>query len=128
MARSSALDIQTPGAAPSADELSAQAAQENASSDGEQTQDLTAGDDVEALKAKLAALEVKNAELLADIESKKKSNIIYEPETPHAAERLAASATRDMTVAQVMAAIDAKRLTEPMTNYLCSDGTYCRRG
>lgn len=126
MARSSALDIKTPGAAPSADDLAAQAAQENG--DAEQTKDLTVGDDVEALKAQLADLQAKNAELLADIESKKKSNIIYEPETPHAAERLAASATRDMTVAQVMAAIDAGRLSEPMTSYLCADGTYCRRG
>jgi molybdopterin converting factor small subunit len=126
MARSYALEIKTPGAAPSADDLAARAAQENGS-DAEQTKDLTVGDDVEALKEQLAALQARNAELLADIESKKKSNIIYEPETPHAAERLAASATSDMTVAQVMAAIDAKKLPEPMTNYLCADGTYCRR-
>jgi len=127
MARSSNLNIQTPGTPPTADDLQEQAANEAAAADAEQKQDLTGGDDVAALKAKLAALEAKNAELTADLESKAKAAIVFEPQTPHGMERLAASATKDMTVAEVMKAIDDKRLTEPMTSYLCADGNYCRR-
>lgn len=130
MSRSKTLNVQTPGAAPtaSAEELQQQAASDTAADDAEQTQDLTAGgDEVKALKAKLAALEAKNAELAADLESKAKSAIVFEGENPHGQERLAASATGGMTVAQVMKAIDDKRLPEPMTSYLCKDGNYCRR-
>lgn len=142
MSRSKTLNVQTPGAVPAAaataggddaagmtaTELQAQAAEATAAEDSEQTRDLTAGgDDVAALKAQLAALQAKNAELEADLASKAKSNIVYTPDTPHGLERLATSATAGMTVAQVMAAIDAGRLDEPMTSYLCADGNYCRR-
>ena len=53
--------------------------------------------------------------------------VVYEPETPHGKEKLAASATGSMTVAQVQQAIDEKRLPEPVTSYLCVDGYYARR-
>jgi hypothetical protein len=126
MSRSSALKVQTPGAPPEAG--TTQPAQEQ-DSDEDQTRDLTAGaDDVDALKRKLTALEAKNAELQADLASKAKSSIIYEPETPHGKLRLAASDTGTMTVAAVSAAIKNGKLAEPITNYLCADGHYCRRG
>jgi len=54
--------------------------------------------------------------------------VVYEPETPHGKEKLAASATAGMTVAKVQQAIDDKRLPEPVTSYLCADGYYARRG
>jgi len=47
--------------------------------------------------------------------------------TPHGAAALASSETGDMTVAEVMAAIDAGRLREPFNHYLCKDGYYARR-
>jgi len=140
MTRSKTLNVQTPGAAPaaaggddaagtSAADVQARAAAATTNEDDEQTRDLTAGDDdVAALKAELAALKAKNAELAADLESKAKSSIVYTPDTPHGIERLASSATAGMTVAQVMAAIDSGRLDEPVTSYLCADGNYCRRG
>lgn len=52
----------------------------------------------------------------------------FEPVTPRALEKLAASATAGMTVAQVMRAIDDGQLVEPITSYLCADGHYARRG
>ena len=53
--------------------------------------------------------------------------MVFEPITKHGAERLALSPTGTLTVAEVMAKIDAGELAEPQTNYLCRDG-YARRG
>lgn len=128
MTRSSALKVQTPGAAPKANDVSATQPAQEQDGDAEQTVDLTKGaGELESLRAKLAAAEAKNAELQANLASKAKSNIVYEPLTPHGKERLESSATRSMTVAQVQAAIDDGTLAEPITNYLCLDGHYCRR-
>jgi len=52
--------------------------------------------------------------------------VVYEPTTPHGLAALESSETANMTVVEVMAAIQAKRLREPVTSYLCKDGYYCR--
>lgn len=49
------------------------------------------------------------------------------PNNPKGREKLAASATASMTVAQVVAAIDAGDMDEPFNSYLCIDGYYSRR-
>jgi hypothetical protein len=59
--------------------------------------------------------------------SSKMPTTIYEPVTPHGAIARADSAVAHLTVAQVMAEIDAGRLREPVTGMLCADGYYCRR-
>lgn len=133
MARSQSLSIQTPGApaepAKTATELQQQAASDAAAEDAEQIADLTATDspEVAALKLKLAATEKRNAELLADAQSKANSGLVFEGENPHGKERLAASATKNMTVAEVVAAIDAGKLREPQVYFTCKDGIYCSR-
>jgi hypothetical protein len=53
--------------------------------------------------------------------------VVFEPATPHGSKALAASETGHMTMAEVMAAIDAGQLDEPTNAYLCSDGYYARR-
>lgn len=83
-----------------------------------------APDDVAALRAQLATKEAENAELKAKAAL---PQVVYEPVTPHGAAAMAASAVSEMTVAQVMAEIDAGRLKEPITSYLCSNGYYARR-
>lgn len=74
---------------------------------------------------RLAQLEAENARLKA---AAKLPQVVYEPTTPHGEANLAASATAGMTVAQVVQAIDEKRLPEPTNSYLCADGYYARRG
>jgi hypothetical protein len=68
--------------------------------------------EIAALKAQLA-------------EAKKQS--VFEPKTPHGVAALAASDTANMTVAQVMEAIDAGQMSEPQAHYLCRDGYYSTR-
>jgi len=71
--------------------------------------------------ARIAELEAKLAE------AQRLPQVVYEPTTPHGAAALAASDTAGMTVKQVMAAIDAGQLREPLSSYLCADGYYARR-
>lgn len=70
--------------------------------------------EIAALKAELA-------------EAKRLPQVVYEPKTPHGLAALASSDTAGMTVKQVMAAIDAGQLREPLNSYLCADGYYARR-
>ena len=133
MGRSASQPVQTPGApapdtAGSADD-STTATQEQAAS----TTSTEAAADPDAriaeLEAQLAAQAEENERLRAAAASSqpKLPQVVYEPKTPHGKEKLAASATGSMTVAQVQQAIDEKRLPEPVTSYLCADGYYARR-
>lgn len=82
------------------------------------------------LEAKVAVQAEENERLRAASAAAGDENlpkVVFEPETPHGKAALEASATRGMTVAQVMQAIDEKRLPEPTTSYLCADGYYSRR-
>ena len=79
------------------------------------------------VEERLAQLEAENARLKAAAEAPALPSVVYEPTTPHGAVKLAESATGDKTVAQVMALIDAGKLQEPVSNYLCKDGYYTRR-
>lgn len=132
MGRSASQPVQTPGApapdtAGSADD-STTATQEQAAL----TTSTEAAADPDAriaeLEAQLAAQAEENERLRAAAAADPKlPQVVYEPETPHGKEKLAASATAGMTVAQVQQAIDDKRLPEPVTSYLCADGYYARR-
>lgn len=102
MTRSSTATVQTPGAAAAL-----------ASPGGDEGKD-----------ARIAALEAK----LAELQAPALPAVVFEPITKHGAERLALSPTGTLTVAEVMAKIDAGELAEPQTNYLCCDGFYARRG
>lgn len=86
------------------------------------------GEVVETPEQELARLRAENLALTtAAAERDKLPQAVYEPETPHGKANLAASDTATMTVAQVMAAIDAGKLKEPVNSYLCADGYYSRR-
>lgn len=74
--------------------------------------------------ARIAELEAK---LAAQEAESKLPKVVYEPVTPHGAAALAASDYAGMTVAELMAMIDAGRAKEPMTSVLCADGWYARR-
>jgi hypothetical protein len=113
MSRSTAQPIQTPGEV--AQEPAAEAQAPSAAPVEPEPADQA---------ARIAELEAEIAKLKAD---PKLPQVVYEPETPHGKEKLAESATGGMTVAEVMQAIDDKRLPEPVTTYLCADGYYARR-
>jgi hypothetical protein len=66
------------------------------------------------------------AALRAQLAKAKKQSVI-EPTTPHGQAALAASDTANMTVAQVMEAIDSGRMPEPKAHYLCRDGYFSTR-
>lgn len=119
MGRSVSQAIHTPGATAAPD------------SAGSVDHDTTATQDQDASVVgqaeRIAKLEAENAKLRAVVSADAKlPQVVYEPQTPHGAQRLAASATGDMTVAEVMQAIAEGRMVEPVTNYLCRDGYYCR--
>lgn len=116
--RSASQPVQTPGATqqPQGDDDQAEVGQ-----DAAQPTDMA--EVIAALQAKVQALE----SAAAATEAAKLPQVVYEPETPHGAARLATSPTAHMTVAEVRQAIDDKRMPEPSTNYLCRDGYYCRR-
>jgi len=120
MGRSASQPVQTPGApapdtAGSADDSTTATQEQDASVVGQ--------------AERIAKLEAENAKLRAVVSADAKlPQVVYEPQTPHGKEKLAASATAGMTVAQVQQAIDDKRLPEPVTSYLCADGYYARRG
>lgn len=123
MGRSASQPVQTPGAP----------APDTAGSADDSTTSTEAAADPDAriaeLEAQLAAQAEENERLRAAAAADPKlPQVVYEPETPHGKEKLAASATAGMTVAQVQQAIDDKRLPEPITSYLCADGYYARRG
>jgi hypothetical protein len=76
----------------------------------------------------LARLRAENAALqAAAAERDKLPQAVYEPVTPHGQAAMDSSATAGMSVAEVMAAVDAGKLREPVTSYLCRDGYYARR-
>jgi hypothetical protein len=113
--RSATQTVQTPGA-PAAEDLPV---------DGEQDQAAV----IAALQAQLAAQTAETERLRAAPAAvlAAATSMVYEPQTPHAAEKLAMSPTARMTVAEVMAQIDAGKLAEPVNSYLCRDGYYARR-
>lgn len=130
--RSASMPVLTPGA--TAPDTAGDAEDGDDTIDSELTgagdpgaSDPAAANDSDVL-ARLAALEAENARLRAAAESKPElPQVLYEPVTPHGAEKLAASPTAHLTVAQVMASIDEGRMKEPTTNLLCRDGWYCSR-
>jgi hypothetical protein len=75
-------------------------------------------------EAELAALKAENAALK---QAASLPQVVYEPQTPKGKEARAASLFGHLTVAQLMAAIDAKDVDEPMNSVLCIDGYYVRR-
>jgi hypothetical protein len=113
---------QIPGAAPGTQSASADTQTDDLDLDDGQDQPIDA-EDKDALIAKLQAQ-------LADHEAKDKlPQVVSEPTTPHGAIALAQSAFAGMTVAELMAGIDAGKYREPpVTSVLCSDGWYARRG
>lgn len=129
MGRPANLTVQTPGA-----NAPAQSAQpvgidiEPDSSDD--PEEIGQTDDQAAASAdkdaQIAALQAQLAEMQAQA---KLPQVVYEPITPHGAQALAQSQFAGMTVAQLMAGIDAGKYREPpVTSVLCSDGWYARRG
>lgn len=74
--------------------------------------------------AELAALRAENARLKAKPEL---SQTVFVPETPHGKVAMAASAAAHLTVAELMAKIDAGEAKEPFTSVLCADGYYAAR-
>jgi len=80
------------------------------------------------LQAQLQKLQAENAALKAAGKTLQPS-VVYEPKTPHGQARLAASEYADMTVAELVHAIDTGAASElaPSENALCSDGYYCSR-
>lgn len=104
MGRISNQPVETPGAA----------APDTAAHDGPT---LTVEENLAAAEAELAALKAKAA----------LPQVVYEPTTPHGAIRLQESEYASMTVAELMARIDAGQVKEPITSALCSDGYYARR-
>lgn len=72
------------------------------------------------LQAELAAAQALNAK--PDL-----PNVVYEPVTPHGKEKLLASDTANMTVAEVMQAIKDGTMSEPISMTLCRDGWYVRQ-
>ena len=125
MGRPTTQRVQTPGA-PTPDT----AAQDDA--DTSVLEEGTAAapgdsDDVAQLKAQLAAAQAENAGLKAAAEVSKLPQLVYEPETPHGKLARDASEFKHLTVAQLMAEIDAGNAREPMNSVLCADGYYCRR-
>lgn len=104
MGRTSNQPVETPGAA----------AADTAAHDGPT---LTVEEQLAAAQAELAALKAKAA----------LPQVVYEPKTPHGAAALSASAYASMTVAELMAKIDAGEVKEPITSALCADGYYARR-
>lgn len=140
MGRSASQPVQTPGA-PAPD--TAGSADDSTTATQEQAALTTSTEAAADPDARIAELEARIAELEAQLAAQAEENerlraaaaadpklpqVVYEPETPHGKEKLAASATAGMTVAQVQQAIDDKRLPEPITSYLCADGYYARRG
>ncbi len=140
MGRSSALSVQTPGApapaeasAPGVDALGTDDSDEAAAAQGAEIPKATpddTNDELAALRRRVAALEAENAGLAAKAETASQASAIFDanPTTPHGIIRMAESETSHMTVKQVMAAIDAGKLSEPNPSYLCADGYYVRRG
>lgn len=78
------------------------------------------------LAALRAQLEAANARIAEQDAAASRPQVVYEPETPHGKANLEASAVSGLTVEQVRAAIQEKRLEPPITSYLCSDGYYAR--
>ena len=88
------------------------------------TEDSGAGDvasELAALRAEVARLKAGAAPALP--------SVVYEAPTKHGAARLAASEYADMTVAQLMAAIDSGKVRElpHSQSALCRDGYYVSR-
>ena len=67
------------------------------------------------------------AALKAQLAASKLPQVVYEPVTPNGKRALEASAFAHLTVAQLMAEIDAGNVKEPITSMLCADGYYARR-
>jgi DNA segregation ATPase FtsK/SpoIIIE-like protein len=110
MSRSATARVQTPGAfEPEVDQID------------------TATATPEEMAAQIADLKAKLAAQTAENAAAKLPQVVYEPETPHGSVALRSSPTGHLTVAQVQAEIDAKRMPEPITSYLCRDGYLARR-
>lgn len=79
---------------------------------------------VDPRDAELASL---RAQLAAKEEAAKLPQVVYEPLTPKGKFALEASAFAHLSVAELIAEIDAGRCKEPITSVLCRDGYYARR-
>ena len=127
MGRQTLIEASVPGSAPAlvADTADARvAAQQDDDSSGE-TKFVTD----KPRRATDQDKDARIAELEAALAAQQKlPQPVYEPVTPHGAAALKSSDMASMTVAQVMAAIDAGKLREPLASYLCADGYYARRG
>lgn len=108
--------IEVPGA-PAAADPAAEAAAINAAAQNAET---SQAELIQRLLAENAALKAAQ-QPAADTPS-----IVYEPETPHWKQTLAASPTGHLTVAEAMALIDAGKLAMPVTAYACRDGNLAR--
>lgn len=82
---------------------------------------------IAALKAQLAETNARLSGLVAAQAVPAGDAVVFEPETPHGKMRLAESPTRNMTTAEVAELIDAGKMSEPTTSYLCRDGYFTRR-
>ena len=71
-------------------------------------------DEIARLKAELAAAKAVPA-----------SKILFEPVTPHGAEKMAASQFLHLTSAQMDAKVRSGELTMTEPHVLCADGYYC---
>lgn len=79
-------------------------------------------DELTRLRAELAAANAKLAAVPQVIDS-----AVYVPVTPKGALAMAASQFAHLTVAELMAKIDAGEAKEPFTSVLCRDGHYVTR-
>lgn len=118
MARST--PVQTPGAADTQSTDEAQALGATLTPDEAAAQ-------IAELRAQLAEANARVSGLVAAQAVPAADAVVYTPETPHGKMRLAESPTRDMTTAEVAALIDAGKMPEPTTSYLCRDGYLTRR-
>lgn len=113
MPRAATQSVQTPGGEVDPPEAAASRALANAEHAEEADKDAL----IAKLQAQLAAKE--KAEALPQV--------VFEPKTPNGMRALEASQFAHLTVAQLMAKIDAGEVKEPITSVLCADGYYARR-
>ena len=128
MGRQTLIEASVPGSAPAlvADTADARLAQQQ---DDEDSSGETKFVTDKLRRATDQDKDARIAELEAALAAQQKlPQPVYEPVTPHGAAALKSSDMASMTVAQVMAAIDAGKLREPLASYLCADGYYARRG
>ena len=104
MPRPNTKDVQMPGA--TSDTAFDQTAEDKPAE--------SPADEIARLKAELAAAQAVPA-----------SKILFEPVTPHGAEKMAASQFLHLTSAQMDAKVRSGELTMTEPHVLCADGYYC---